>query len=90
MKSFPTTDPAFLTRGEFVLKTLGEVESPVSFVYAERMAKRRLDELEKIVAGVSAKWIKNKTDHAMVEQTKAEMGRITQALADKRRKFGVT
>jgi hypothetical protein len=90
MKKISPTDRTFETRGEFVLKTLGEVESPVSFVYAEKLAKKRLDELEKIVIGVSTKWFKNKTDLAMVEQTKDEMGRITQALAAKRKKFGVS
>jgi hypothetical protein len=53
------------------------------------MALRRLSELEKIVKGISSKWIKSKTDREMIEQTQAEMGRIGEALEEKRVKFGV-
>lgn len=80
--------PPTMTRTEYVISNLIGVKNPVEFSVAEKMALRRLSELEKIVKGISAKWFKNKTDIAMVEQTKAEMGRIGEALEEKRAKFG--
>ena len=80
--------PPTMTRTEYVISNLIGVKNPMEFSVAEKMALRRLSELEKIVKGISAKWFKNKTDIAMVEQTKAEMGRIGEALDAKRAKFG--
>lgn len=80
--------PPTMTRTEYVISNLIGVKNPMEFSVAEKMALRRLSELEKIVKGISAKWFKNKTDIAMVEQTKAEMGRIGEALEEKRAKFG--
>lgn len=77
-----------MTRTEYVISNLIGVKNPMEFLVAEKMALRRLSELEKIVKGISAKWFKNKTDISMVEQTKAEMGRIGEALEEKRAKFG--
>jgi len=81
--------PPTMTRTEYVISNLIGVRSPMEFSVAEKMALRRLSELEKIVKGISAKWFKNKSDLAMIEQTKAEMGRIGEALEAKREKFGV-
>ena len=80
--------PPTMTRTEYVISNLIGVKNPMEFLVAEKMALRRLSELEKIVKGISAKWFKNKTDISMVEQTKAEMGRIGEALEEKRAKFG--
>ena len=81
-------NPKTMTRTEYVISNLTGVKNPMEFSVAEKMAFRRLAELEKIVQGVSSKWFKNKSDVAMIEQTQAEMGRITQALSAKREKFG--
>ena len=81
--------PPTMTRTEYVISNLIGVRSPMEFSVAEKMALRRLSELEKIVKGVSAKWFKNKSDIAMIDQTKAEMGRIKDVLNLKREKFGV-
>ena len=81
-------NPQTMTRTEYVISNLTGVKNPMEFSVAEKMALRRLAELEKIVQGVSSKWFKNKSDVAMIEQTQAEMGRITQALSAKREKFG--
>ena len=81
--------PTNMTRTEYVVSNLIGVRTPMEFSVAEKMALRRLTELEKIVKGISSKWFKNKTDLAMIEQTKAEMGRIGAALEEKRAKFGV-
>lgn len=80
--------PPTMTRTEYVISNLIGVKSPMEFSVAEKMALRRLSELEKIVKGISSKWIKSKTDREMIEQTKAEMGRIGEALEEKRAKFG--
>jgi poly(3-hydroxyalkanoate) synthetase len=80
--------PPTMTRTEYVISNLVGVRSPMEFSVAEKMALRRLSELEKIVKGISSKWFKNKTDIAMIDQTKAEMGRIGAALEEKRAKFG--
>ncbi len=81
--------PPTMTRTEYVISNLIGVRSPMEFSVAEKMALRRLSELEKIVKGISAKWFKNKSDVAMIEQTQAEMGRIGKVLEEKRAKFGV-
>jgi len=81
--------PPTMTRTEYVISNLIGVKSPMEFSVAEKMALRRLSELEKIVKGISSKWIKSKTDREMIEQTQAEMGRIGEALEAKRAKFGV-
>lgn len=82
-------NPTNMTRTEYVISNLIGVRTPMEFSVAEKMALRRLTELEKIVKGVSSKWFKNKSDLQMIEQTKAEMGRIGAALEEKRAKFGV-
>jgi len=81
--------PTTMTRTEYVVSNLIGVRTPMEFSVAEKMALRRLTELEKIVKGISSKWIKNKTDRDMIEKTKSEMGRIGAALEEKRAKFGV-
>lgn len=78
-----------MTRTDYVISNLTGVKSPIEFKFAEKMALRRLGELEKIVQGVSSKWFKSKSDVQMVEQTKEEMGRIQDLLSAKRAKFGV-
>lgn len=83
-------NPTNMTRTEYVISNLIGVRTPMEFSVAEKMALRRLTELEKIVRGVSSKWFKNKSDLQMIEQTKAEMGRIGAALEEKRAKFGVS
>ena len=83
-------NPTNMTRTEYVISNLIGVRTPMEFSVAEKMALRRLTELEKIVKGVSSKWFKNKSDLQMIEQTKAEMGRIGAALEEKRVKFGVS
>jgi len=82
-------NPKTMTRTEYVISNLTGVRTPMEFSVAEKMALRRLSELEKIVKGVSSKWFKNKSDLAMIDQTQAEMGRIKDVLNLKREKFGV-
>lgn len=77
-----------MNRTKYVLDNLIGAKNPIEFKYAEKMAFRRLTELEKIVQGLNSKWFKGKHDVEMIEQTKAEMGRIGQALQEKRAKFG--
>lgn len=81
--------PPTMTRTEYVVSNLIGVSSPVEFAVAEKMALKRLSELEKIIKGISAKWIKNKTDHQMIDQTQAEMGRIKSVLEEKRSRYKV-
>lgn len=81
--------PPTMTRTEYVVSNLIGVSSPVEFSVAEKMALKRLSELEKIVKGISAKWIKNKTDQQMIDQTRAEMGRIKSVLEEKRSRYKV-
>jgi len=85
----PKITPTTMTRTEYVVSNLIGVSSPSEFTVAEKMALKRLSELEKIVKGISSKWIKNKTDVEMLEQTKAEMGRIKSLLEEKRTRFKV-
>lgn len=77
------------SRTQLVMDTLQGATTPLAFRAAERLANRRLLELEKIVQGLSAKWMANKTDKLMLTQTKEEMGRITQALCAARDQLGV-
>jgi len=89
MEKTKITLPPTMTRTEYVISNLIGVRSPMEFSVAEKMALRRLSELEKIVKGISSKWIKSKTDREMIEQTQAEMGRIRSALEEKKAKFKV-
>ena len=77
-----------MNRTKYVLDNLTGAKNPIEFKFAEKMALRRLTELEKIVQGLSSKWFKGKLDEQMLAQTRAEMDKITQALSDKRVKFG--
>ena len=81
-------NPKTMTRTEYVISNLTGVRSPMEFSVAEKMALRRLGELDKIVKGISSKWFKNKSDLQMIDQTKAEMNRISLVLKEKRVKFG--
>ena len=77
-----------MNRTKYVIDNLTGVKSPLELKSAEKIALRRLTELEKIVQGLNSKWFKGKHDVEMIEQTKAEMGRIGEALQEKRAKFG--
>ena len=77
-----------MNRTKYVLDNLTGAKSPVDFKYAEKMALRRLNELEKIVQGLNSKWFKGKHDALMIEQTKEEMAKIGGLLDDKRARFG--
>ncbi len=81
-------NPSDMTRTEYVIVNLTGVKTPLEFKTAEKLASRRLAELEAIVKGISTKWIKGRHDTEMLVQTKGEMDRITQALSSKRDKFG--
>ena len=81
-------NPQTMTRTEYVISNLTGVRTPLEFSVAEKMALRRLTELEKIVKGVSSKWFKNKSDLAMIQQTQEEMDRIQEILDVKRGRFG--
>ena len=81
-------NPTNMTRTDYVIANITGVKTPLELKTAEKLARRRLTELEAIVKGISAKWFKGKLDVEMLAQTQAEMGRITQALVVKREKFG--
>jgi len=81
-------NPSSMTRTEYVIVNLTGVTTPMEFKTAEKLATRRLGELEVIVKGISAKWFKGKLDEQMLAQTRAEMDKITQALSERRQKFG--
>ena len=81
-------NPQHMTRTEYVITNITGVKTPLELKTAEKLASRRLGELEAIVKGISTKWIKGKLDEQMLAQTRAEMDKITQALSDKRVKFG--
>jgi hypothetical protein len=81
-------NPQHMNRTEYVILNITGVKTPLEFKTAEKLASRRLGELEAIVKGISTKWFKGKLDEQMLAQTKGEMDRITQALSDKRAKFG--
>jgi hypothetical protein len=77
-----------MNRTEYVIANITGVKTPLELKTAEKLASRRLGELEAIVKGISTKWFKGKLDEQMLAQTRAEMDKITQALSDKRVKFG--
>ena len=77
-----------MNRTKYVLDNLTGAKTPIEFKFAEKMALRRLTELEKIVQGLSSKWFKGKHDALMIEQTKEEMSRIGDLLTSKRARFG--
>ena len=77
-----------MNRTKYVLDNLTGAKNPIEFKYAEKMALRRLNELEKIVQGLNSKWFKGKHDALMIEQTKEEMAKIGDLLKDKRARFG--
>jgi DNA-binding HxlR family transcriptional regulator len=81
-------NPQHMTRTEYVITNITGVKTPLELKTAEKLASRRLGELEAIIKGISTKWIKGKLDEQMLAQTRAEMDKITQALSDKRVKFG--
>ena len=81
-------NPTNMTRTEYVIANITGVKTPLELKTAEKLASRRLGELEAIVKGISTKWIKGRHDTEMLAQTKGEMDRITQALSVKREKFG--
>jgi hypothetical protein len=81
-------NPQHMNRTEYVILNITGVKTPLEFKTAEKLASRRLGELEAIVKGISTKWFKGKLDEQMLAQTRAEMDKITQALSDKRVKFG--
>ena len=80
-------NPSNMTRTEYVIANITGVKTPLELKTAEKLASRRLGELEAIVKGISAKWIKGRHDTEMLAQTKGEMDRITQALSEKAGKF---
>ena len=80
-------NPPNMTRTEYVIANITGVKTPLEFKTAEKLATRRLAELETIVKGISTKWIKGRHDTEMLAQTKGEMDRITQALSEKAGKF---
>ena len=81
-------NPTNMTRTDYVIANITGVKTPLELKTAEKLARRRLSELEAIVKGISTKWFKGRHDTEMLAQTQAEMDRITQALAAKREKFG--
>ena len=81
-------NPQHMNRTEYVIANITGVKTPLEFKTAEKLASRRLGELEAIVKGISAKWFKGKLDEQMLAQTRAEMDRITQALSERKQKFG--
>ena len=81
-------NPQHMNRTEYVILNITGVKTPLEFKTAEKLASRRLGELEAIVKGISTKWFKGKLDEQMLAQTRAEMDKLTQALSDKRVKFG--
>ena len=77
-----------MNRTEYVIANITGVKTPLELKTAEKLATRRLGELEAIIKGISTKWFKGKLDEQMLAQTRAEMDKITQALSAKRDKFG--
>ena len=77
-----------MNRTKYVIDNLNGAKSPMDFKFAEKMALRRLNELEKIVQGLNSKWFKGKNDVQMIQQTQEEMGRIGELLSAKRERFG--
>ena len=81
-------NPQHMNRTEYVIANITGVKTPLELKTAEKLASRRLGELEAIVKGISTKWFKGKLDEQMLAQTRAEMDKITQALSERRQKFG--
>ena len=81
-------NPQHMNRTEYVIANITGVKTPLELKTAEKLATRRLGELEAIIKGISTKWFKGKLDEQMLAQTRTEMDKITQALSDKRVKFG--
>ena len=81
-------NPQHMNRTEYVIANITGVKTPLELKTAEKLATRRLGELEAIVKGISTKWFKGKLDEQMLAQTRAEMDKITQALSERRQKFG--
>jgi hypothetical protein len=81
-------NPTNMTRTEYVIANITGVKTPLELKTAEKLARRRLTELEAIVKGISTKWFKGRHDTEMLAQTRAEMDKITQALSERRQKFG--
>ena len=77
-----------MNRTKYVIDNLNGAKSPMDFKFAEKMALRRLNELEKIVQGLNSKWFKGKNDVQMIQQTQEEMGKIGELLSAKRERFG--
>ena len=77
-----------MNRTEYVIANITGVKTPLELKTAEKLATRRLGELEAIVKGISTKWFKGKLDEQMLAQTRAEMDKITQALSERKQKFG--
>ena len=82
-------NPPHMTRTEYVITNITGVKTPLEFKTAEKLARKRLSELEAIIKGISSKWFKGKLDVEMLAQTQTEIDKITQALSDKREKFGM-
>jgi hypothetical protein len=81
-------NPQHMNRTEYVIANITGVKTPLELKTAEKLASRRLGELEAIVKGISTKWFKGRHDTEMLAQTRAEMDKITQALSERRQKFG--
>jgi DNA-binding HxlR family transcriptional regulator len=81
-------NPQHMNRTEYVIANITGVKTPLELKTAEKLASRRLGELEAIVKGISTKWFKGKLDEQMLAQTRAEMDKITQALSERKQKFG--
>jgi DNA-binding HxlR family transcriptional regulator len=81
-------NPQHMNRTEYVIANITGVKTPLELKTAEKLATRRLGELEAIIKGISTKWFKGKLDEQMLAQTRAEMDKITQALSERRQKFG--
>ena len=77
-----------MNRTKYVIDNLNGAKSPMDFKFAEKMALRRLNELEKIVQGLNSKWFKGKNDVQMIQQTQEEMRKIGELLSAKRERFG--
>ncbi len=82
-------NPTNMTRTDYVIANITGVKTPLELKTAEKLARKRLSELEAIVKGISTKWFKGKLDVEMLAQTQTEIDKITQALSDKREKFGL-
>jgi DNA-binding HxlR family transcriptional regulator len=81
-------NPQHMNRTEYVIANITGVKTPLELKTAEKLATRRLGELEAIIKGISTKWFKGKLDEQMLAQTRDEMDKITQALSERRQKFG--